>query len=66
MKCCRGPLVFTLYVPLWIKVTCISGFKVCKEVVVLLSYSKGDSIVFIQLKLVMSWVLYAALKRCSF
>lgn len=66
MKCCRGPLVFTLYVPLWIKVTCISSSKVWKEVVVLLSYSKGDSIVFIQLKLVMSWALYAALKRCSF
>lgn len=66
MKCCLGPLVFTLYVSLWIKVTCISSFKEWKEVVVLLSYSRGDSIVFVQPKLVMSWALSAALKRWSF
>lgn len=44
----------------------MSSLKAWKGGLVFLSYSRGDSVVFVQPKLIiMSWAISAALKRCS-
>ena len=44
----------------------MSSLKEWKGGLVFLSYSRGDSVVFVQPKLIiMSWAISAALKKCS-